>query len=171
MKIRDERQMKALTGLSSKKFEQLLVEFEKSYHEQEQRTYEAGLAEGSRQRKPGGGQKGKLPQMSDKLGFILRYMKTYTTYAELAEIYDLARSSAHDNVKQLSSILQETLERLGMLPQRTFDSVEAFQEFCSQLDLEQLLIDVTERPYRRSQDNQVQKEYYSGKKNGIPCRT
>ena len=171
MNIRDERQMKALTGLSSEKFHRLLPEFEQTYQMHQQRNYAEGLVQETRTRKSGGGQKGKLPEMRDKLEFILRYMKTYPTYDELAEAYDIARSSAHDNVKRLSPILADTLDRLGMLPQRTFESVAEFREFCSQLELEQLLVDVTERPCRRHQDNQVQREHYSGKKNDIRSKT
>lgn len=167
MKIRDDRQMKALTGLSSAQFERLLVEFEKTYQAHQQQAYEVEVAQGHRKRKVGGGQKGKLPDMSDKLEFILRYLKTYPTYDELAESYDLARSSAHDNVKRLSPILQETLDNLGLLPHRKFDSVAAFQAFCQDLDLDQVLMDVTERACRRHQDNQLQREHYSGKKNDI----
>ena len=171
MKIRDERQMKALTGLSPKQFDRLLIEFEQTYKAYQQRSYEEGLADGIRTRKSGGGQKGKLPEMRDKLEFILRYMKTYPTYDELAEAYDIARSSAHDNVKRLSPILADTLDRLGLLPKRKFETVEEFQEFCSRLELDQLLVDVTERPCRRHQDNQVQREHYSGKKNDIRSKT
>lgn len=171
MKVRDDRQMRALTGLSLKQFERLLIAFEQTYQAHQQRSYEEGLAQGIRTRKSGGGQKGKLPQMRDKLEFILRYMKSYPTYDELAEAYDIARSSAHDNVKRLSPILADTLARLGLLPKRKFETVEEFQEFCRQLELDQLLIDVTERPCRRHQDHQVQREHYSGKKNDIRSKT
>jgi hypothetical protein len=67
--------------------------------------------------------------------------------------------------------LADTLDRLGLLPKRKFETVEEFQEFCSQLELDQLLVDVTERPCRRHQDNQVQREHYSGKKNDIRSKT
>ena len=85
----------------------------------------------------------------------------------MAEKFDLARSSAHDQVKYLLPILQETLFELGVLPHRSFESVEAFRTLCQQLDLEQVLLDVTERPQQRPQDNEQQQDCYSGKKNDI----
>jgi len=62
--IRDDRQMRALTGLSKKQFESLLKEFTIAYEEMQWQAYEEGIAAGKRQRKPGGGQKGKLPTLA-----------------------------------------------------------------------------------------------------------
>ena len=167
--IRDDRQMRALTGVSQKKFAQLLPVFSRVYHQERYRTYEQGLAKGIRQRKPGGGQKGKLPKMADKLVFILNYYKTYPTFDVLGHRFGLARSKANEQVHQLSPILHQTLLELGHLPRREFESVEAFKAALG--DLDQILIDVTERPHQRPQDNEQQRELYSGKKNGIPSKT
>ena len=167
--IRDDRQMRALTGVSQKKFAQLLPVFSRVYHQERYRTYEQGLAEGTRQRKPGGGQKGKLPKMADKLVFILNYYKTYPTFDVLGHRFGLARSKANEQVHQLSPILHQTLMELGHLPKREFESVEGFKTALG--DLDQILIDVTERPHQRPQDNEQQRELYSGKKNSIPSKT
>ena len=161
-KIRDDRQMKAMTGLSQKKFNELLPTFSQVYQQMQQKAYEEGLALGERKRKPGGGQKGKLPEMKDKLFFILNYYKTYPTFDELGARFDLARSKAHGHVHQLRPILNQSLIELEMLPAREFESVEAFKEAIA--DIDHLLIDVTERPHQRPQDKQAQKELYSGKK-------
>lgn len=171
MKIRDDRQMRALTGLSQKKMKVILPVFEETYKRNQQRAYEEAVKKGKRLRKPGGGRPSKLKTMRAKLEFVLRYLKTYPTYDELAESYDMARSSVHDNVKALVPLLEETLATLGVLPKRRFESVEAFREYCQHLDLETLLIDVTERPCRRHQDNDKQKEHYSGKKKTTPYKT
>jgi hypothetical protein len=160
--IRDERQMRAMTGLSQEKFAQLLPTFSRVYAQARYQAYEQGLAAGSRTRKPGGGQKGKLPQMADKLYFILSYYKTYPTFDELGARFDLARSKAHAYVYQLSPILHQTLRELGSLPEREFESVEAFRAKLQ--DWDQILIDVTERPHHRPQDEEQQRELYSGKK-------
>lgn len=168
-KIRDERQMRAMTGLSQEKFAQLLPTFSRVYEQERDQAYEQGLAEGTRSRKPGGGQKGKLPQMADKLYFILNYYKTYPTFDELGARFDLARSKAHAYVYQLSPILHQTLRELGYLPAREFESVEAFRAKLQAWD--QILIDVTERPHHRPQDEEQQRELYSGKKNAIRSRT
>jgi len=166
--IRDDRQMRALTGVSRKKFTQLLPIFSRVYHQERYQAYEKGLAEGTRKRKPGGGQKGKLPEPADKLYFILNYYKTYPTFDVLGDRFGLARSKAHTQVHQLSPILHQTLMEMGHLPQREFESVEAFKAMLG--DVDQILIDVTERPHQRPQDNEQQQELYSGKKNDIPSK-
>jgi hypothetical protein len=61
LQIRDERQMKALTGLSQAKFDSLLPVFSDIYRATQQHTYEEGVQSGTRKRRPGGGSKGKLP--------------------------------------------------------------------------------------------------------------
>ena len=73
LQIRNERQLKALTGLSQGQFDHLLPVFSDIYLANQQHTYAEGLESGARKRKPGGGSKGKLPTMSDKLFFILSY--------------------------------------------------------------------------------------------------
>jgi hypothetical protein len=71
--LHDERQFKAVTGVSYQEFQQVLPEFTTSYQEVQQERYAAKQAR--RQRRPGAGQKGKLPTMSLKLLFILYYWK------------------------------------------------------------------------------------------------
>src|SRR5262252_7557193 len=71
LQIRDDRQMKALTGLSQAQFDSLLPVFRAIYQATQQHTYETGVASGTRRRKPGGGSKGKLPTMAEKLQFVL----------------------------------------------------------------------------------------------------
>jgi hypothetical protein len=73
LQIRDERQMKALTGLSPAQFDSLLPVCSALYRATQQQTYEAGRQSGTRRRRPGGGSKGKLPTMADKLPFVLYY--------------------------------------------------------------------------------------------------
>ena len=67
LQIRDDRQMRALTGVSLSQFDILLDMFSQTYHQRQWQAYEEGLLSGIRQRRPGGGQKGALPTMKDKL--------------------------------------------------------------------------------------------------------
>jgi len=76
LQIRDDRQIKALTGLSQAQFAHLLPVFSDIYQTTQQQTYEQGVESGTRTRTPGGGSKGKLPTMADKLLFVLYYYKT-----------------------------------------------------------------------------------------------
>ena len=75
LRIRDDRHMRSLTGLSQSQFDQLLPTFAAVYQESQQEAYEKGIAAGTRQRKLGGGAKGKLPTIADKLLFVLYYYK------------------------------------------------------------------------------------------------
>ena len=109
LQIRDDRQMKALTGLSQTQFDALLPVFRDIYQATQQKTYEAGVASGTRRRKPGGGSKGKLPTLAEKLLFVLYYYKTYPTFDVLGTQFELGRSKANENLHKLSPILYDTL--------------------------------------------------------------
>lgn len=163
LKIRDDRQMRALTGLPEEKINELEKVFTEVYEEEKQKAYEKAVAEGTRQRKPGGGRKGSLPTMWDKLIFALYYLKVYPTFDVLGTQFGMYRSKACENVHNLLPILQLALVRLGVTPQRKFNSVAELRKTCAGLD--KILIDVTERAHHRPQDNAKQEEMYSGKKN------
>lgn len=169
LEIRDDRQMRALTGLSQAQFAQLLPTFSEIYQAKRQAEYEQAVQSGQRQRQPGGGRKSKLPTMADKLLFILYYYKTYPTFDVLGTQFKLARSKAHTQVYQLAPLLHSTLVQLGMMPPRAFKTVEEMTMALKGVD--QIIIDATERMYRRPQDAQQQREHYSGKKNAIRSRT
>src|SRR5882724_2912582 len=163
--IRDDRQMKALTGLSQAQFDHLLPVFSDIYQTTQQQTYEQGVESGTRRRKPGGGSKGKLPTMAEKLQFVLYYYKTYPTFDVLGTQFEMARSKANENLHKLSPILYDTLVQLDLMPSRELRTPE---ELKAALQGEgRLLIDATERAYHRSQDDAKQREHYSGKKNSI----
>ena len=165
LQIRDERQRKALTSLSQAQFDSLLPVFTDMYQATRQQQYEKGVASGTRRRKPGGGAKGKLPTMAEKLQFVLYYYKTYPTFDVLGTQFEMARSKANENLHKLSPILYDTLVHLELMPYRELATPEDLQAALQGLD--RLLIDATERAYHRSQDEAQQREHYSGKKNGI----
>src|SRR5262252_8850606 len=71
LQIRDDRQMKALTGLSQAQFDSLLPIFSDLYQTTQQQSYEDGVKSGTRRRRPGGGVKGKWPTVAEKLPFVL----------------------------------------------------------------------------------------------------
>ena len=76
----------------------------------------------------------------------------------------MARSKANKNLHKLSPILHTTLVHLGMMPHREFKTPAELKAALDGID--QVIIDATERAYRRSQDNATQHEHYSGKKRG-----
>jgi hypothetical protein len=160
--IRDERQRKALTGLSPAQFDSLLPTFSDTYRAAQQHAYEAGSPSGTRRRRPGGGSKGKLPTMVEKLLFVLYYYKTYPTFDVLGTQFAMARSRAHENLHKLSPILYDTLVHLELMPYRELATPEELKAALQGMD--RLLIDATERAYHRPQDEAKQREHYSGKK-------
>lgn len=163
--IRDDRQMQALTGLSQAQFDHLLLAFRDRYQGSQQKAYEAGVESGTRRRKPGGGSKGKLPTIADKLLFLLYYYKVYPTFDVLGTQFEMARSKANENLHKLSPILYDSLVQLELMPYRELTTPEELKAALQGGD--RLLIDATERAYHRSQDTATQREYYSGKKNNI----
>ena len=162
LQIRDDRQMKALTGLSQAQFDHLLPVFSDIYRATQQQTYEEGVQSGTRKRRPGGGSKGKLPTMAEKLQFVLYYYKTYPTFDVLGTQFAMARSKAHENLHKLSPMLYDTLVHLDLMPYRELTTPEELKAALQGGD--RLLIDATERAYHRSHDEAKQREHYSGKK-------
>src|SRR5688500_3619348 len=160
--VRDDRQMKALTGLSQAQFYFLLPVFSAIYQATQQQRYAEGLTSGTRRRKPGGGTKGKLPTMAEKLLFVLYYYKTYPTFDVLGTQFAMGRSKANENLHKLSPILYDTLVDLELMPYRELGTPEALKAALQGVD--HVIIDATERAYRRSQEDAKQREHYSGKK-------
>jgi len=158
--IEDNRQFKALTGLTYRIFCALLPFFAEAYAEAVWANYKQ--QQDTRQRKPGGGQKGRLDTMEKKLYFILYYLKVYPTFDVLGDHFRLDRSKACTNVHKLLLILIAALAKAGVLPKRQFTTAEELQ--AAWAGIEDLLVDATERPHHRPQDEQEQKEMYSGKK-------
>ena len=156
----DERQFKALTGLSKHEFQQLLAAFSESHAELRQEHYEKNKAK--RQRRPGAGPKGRLDTMRKKLYFVLYYLKNYPTFDALGDRFGLDRSKACTNAHKLLPVLCRALDKLGVLPKRQFRDVEEMEAVLAHL--EELFIDATERPHHRPQDDEEQREKYSGKK-------
>ena len=162
LQIRDERQMKALTGLSQAPFDSLLPVFSDIYRATQQQTYEEGLQSGTRRRRPGGGSKGKLPTLVEKLQFVLYSYKTYPTFDVLGTPFAMARSKANENLHKLSPILYDTLVHRERMPYREWATPEDWQAALQGVD--RLLIDATARAYHRSADDAKQREPYRGKK-------
>jgi hypothetical protein len=167
--IRDDRQMRALTGVSIEKFEILEAAFAKAYAEEKDRIYQEQVSGGKRQRKPGAGRKSKLLTIREKLIFVLYYLKVYPTFDVFGAQFGMVRSKACENLHFLYPILATALVNLGVFPHRKFETVEEFRAACQNVDT--LLIDATERPHRRPVNNEKQEELYSGKKRITPSKT
>ena len=162
IEIKNERQLKSVCGVTESQLKIIAQEFELIETEEKQAQYEQMVRSHLRVRTPGGGNKGVLKTPVQKVLIVLVYCKNYSTYDDLGSRFGLSKSAAFDNVDRHFPKVQKALARLGVLPYRTFDNVEEFKEIFE--DIEEIIIDVTERPRRRPQNRELQKEVYSGKK-------
>ena len=105
IQVRDDRHMRSLTGVSLTQFEILFEVFVMIYTQLQWQAYQNGLAAGTRKRRPGGGRKGALPTMKDKLLFLLYYFKVYPTFDVLGTQFNMARSKANENLYKLATRL------------------------------------------------------------------
>lgn len=154
--LRQDRLLRATTGLNRKALEELLVKFEAVYLSCTEITEEPRI------RKLGGGRKAKLATIKEKLFYILFYFKCYPTFDLAGVLFDFDRSQANRWVHRLQPILEQTLEEKKMLPLRKLSSIDEFIEHFPQV--KEVIIDGTERPICRPKDPETQKEYFSGKK-------
>jgi hypothetical protein len=154
--FKQDRLMRAMTGLNHQAFKTLLAGFIPAYQASLERP---GVV---RKRAPGGGRKATLVSAQEKLFFILLYCKCYPTMDLLGVLFNFDRSCACDWVHRLLPLLEATLGAKQVLPVR---KVNSMQDFLAQFpDVEVLIIDGTERPVQRPQDSESQKAHYSGKK-------
>jgi hypothetical protein len=81
--LKNDRLLRALTGLNRKAFNELCVVFSAAYQESLQRDSKP------RQRARGAGRKARLESIELKLFFILFYFKCYPTFDVLGFLFDL----------------------------------------------------------------------------------
>jgi hypothetical protein len=154
-RFRTERQVKAVTGLSPEQFFILLPVFEQFLNEKKEENKANKI-------KPNNGQEGQLKTSTDKLLFMLCYLKCYPSFDVIGFMFDMSGSSASIWFSKLMPIFIKTLADFNVLPKTKFESPEQMQEAFK--DIGTLIIDATERVIQRPQDKEVQKEHHSGKK-------
>ena len=102
--IKDDRTCKALTGQSVESFNLLLPQFEHALISSKSQNK-------NRKRAIGGGRKGRIPTVTDKLLFILIYLKVYPTFDLFGILTNRSRSKCCESVKALLPILEIALGR------------------------------------------------------------
>lgn len=152
--MRDQRQLRAVTGVDSREFGIILPIFEKVLYE--------FLKSRPRERAVGAGRKGVLKSAADKLIFILLYVKVYPTCDVASFIFGAHRTRCCEWVRHLLPLLEKALGRTTVLPKRKITTVAEF--LAAFPEVKDLFIDGTERPVRRSKKYHKQAKNYSGKK-------
>jgi len=152
--FKDDRLMRALTGLNLLEFETLLPTFERVLFESQNRR--------NRRRAVGGGCKGILLDAKHKLFYVLFYMKAYPTFDVAAFIFGTVRSVTYEWKSRLLPLLEKALGRIITLPKRQIRSIEEFLQLFP--EVKDIFIDGTERPIQRPRSLKGQRRKYSGKK-------
>ncbi len=150
----------AATGLTNEEFQCLLPNFEQSYRKLSPPKPKS--AKKQKQRAGGGGRKGQLSEMAEKLLFVLVYQKTAPLQTLHGLSFGLSQTQAGFWIHRLLPVLADALSEMGMKPERDgtklAESVEAMEGGAN------LSLDGTERRIQRPLDEQKQREKYSGKK-------
>jgi len=103
-----------------------------------------------------------LRTTEDRLLFILYHLKGNAIQQLMGITFEMTQAQVSLWIKLLSKLLRDSLEKQGYLPIRKAEQLKRA------LDKEvTVLLDATERAIQRPADNEVQKEYYSGKKSVI----
>jgi len=95
---------------------------------------------------------------SVKLDFMLMYMKENPNQAYHGYSFGMSQSKVSEWVHFLSPVLEQSLTKMGYMPQTGTSYA------CQGDELDYLLMDVTERRVPRRTDHKAQEEDYSGKK-------
>jgi hypothetical protein len=149
--------LQSMTGLNRKEFNQLVLSFGKAWDAEQEARWENI----QRQRKAGGGRKGVLHTIEEKLLFILFYIRHYPVQRLQAILFGMNKTQANRWILRLLPMLEQALGYEVALPLRPGATMEELLKLCPELFF---WIDGTERPIPRPKDNERQKKYYSEKK-------
>ena len=148
---------KAITGMTPPQFDLLYADVEKKYDEAET----ARLSKRPRERNIGAGHRFSL-SLRDRLLMLLFYYRTYTTQIVCGMVFGVGQATVSRDISYLEPVVRECIP----IPEKMHAAVSKAQSIE---DLEALipglavLVDVSEQPIYRPQDDETQKEHYSGK--------
>lgn len=149
----NERLLKGTTGVTEVEFNSLLATFGKLWHEAQARK--------DRHRAIGGGRKGVLIGVAEKLFFILFYLKIYPTCDLASFIFGVDRSRICRWAERFIPILEKALGRACVLPARKTRTIEELFQKCP--EIKDIFLDGTERRTRRPKSGRNRSRRYSGK--------
>lgn len=154
--LKSDRLCASLTGLRVAEFRDLAESFRLNWNEYLHTRHP------DRKRKLGAGRIGQLKTVEEKLLFALFYLKVYPTFDVLAFIVQFHRTRACQQALMLLPILEKTLGRKLVLPERKISSIE---EFLAKFpEAKDVFGDGTERKIQRPKGKKQQNKTYSGKK-------
>jgi hypothetical protein len=154
------RKFVSLTSLTAEEFDFLLPAFERAYV----RAFPVSKTRTGRkrERKAGGGRKGALSNIEQKLLFALVYQKSYPVQSIMGELFGMGQSQANEWIHTLLPILKKALDELGYEPERDPKKFKNSEQ--DQKDAAHSIIDGPERRRQRPKEAKKQVLHYSGKK-------
>ena len=155
--LNTDREWSAATGCTKAQSEKLLVLFTASYLELHSKSVAERHAEIE-----------VTPCLSSEeelLFFTLFSLKAGLTYDVLGFVSGMDRSNAKRNQTLGLTVLEHALEKAQFLPRRKFKAAAQFAEYFKQE--ETLIFDGVEQRMQRPNDDEAQRDFYSGKKSAI----
>jgi len=159
---KDNRLCKAIIGLNWNEIMVMLPSFSKYLLEDKSITRKQKEKELGRKLQNNGGRPDFLDTDLKKLVFALFYLKAYPTFDVFGWLVGFHRSNAHRQTVYLLKILENTLGRNLVLPDRKITSPEELMKKFP--DLKDVFVDATEREVQRPKDSKKQRKLYSKKK-------
>lgn len=156
---------RSLTGLRVDEFEEIyqtVGQAIETYHSE-------GLQRRVRTRAVGGGGQYRN-DTRNRLLMALIWLRLYPTYEVLGFIFDLDKSNVHRNLKPVLAVLRAELGSEIEWPDEN-QRKKKLGEFITEFEDVVAIVDATEQPTQRPQDEPTQKQYYSGKKKRHTLKT
>jgi len=154
----NQTQFLSLTSLTVSEFDELLIDFDQDWRSYiDYHTFEGKPRVRAYKEKSNA----LLVDVTDKLLFILYYLKNQPLQESIGAIFGMTQPQANRCISLYRMILHSTLNRLKCLPCR---NAEALLKQLSHNDKKEFYTDGVERSIPRNVDWEVQKDQYSGKK-------
>lgn len=150
-----DRQWCAATGYTAAQFDKLLSLFTQSYF----KLYGQTVA----QRQADLEVTPTLTSEKELLFFTLFSLKASLTYDLLGFVSGMDAANAKRNQQLGLDVLQHTLAAAQCLPRRTFKDAQEFKRYVQNETT--IIFDGLEQRLQRPHDNEVQRDFFSGKKN------
>lgn len=152
--IKSDRQWRACTGLPEDKFLELSNCFGLTYKKIYGKTVSSRRSDSSNE--------SVITSKEEFLFFILYSLKNGLTYDVLAFNFGMSTSSAKKNQTEGIGVLKLSLREMGYAPAKLFESIDELENRFS--EEERLILDGMEHRIQRPKNQEVQKDFYSGKK-------
>ena len=132
-----------LIGMSLAEFEQLYTEFEPAHRARERNVQFTRRDKLRRKRMAGAGRKHKYP-LHDRLLMTLFWLRAYTTYEVLGDLYDLNKTTIEDTIKSMLGTLATIRTFRVELPPADVPKLRSVQELMDAFPEFRLILNANE---------------------------